>query len=416
METTQITELINHVDKIINDNINEIENLLSNQEVIEVCNKHKEFIETKSDLGLNIFTIVSDYYYYEKFHSQIIATLLNPNEKHNEGNKFLILFLGYLKENFKEKCSSINLDNYYNVEVRGTKEIGEKKYIDVWIKSSKHCIIIENKINNAVDQNNQIPRYFQTANDENLIVDAIIYLSLDGKKTITDKINWPEEEKKDIEKVLLEIATYSEDGKLKDLHHGWLLPCINAVTNIDALFLLRQYSKLIKHLNQNAMNYQLMEKYFELILKDNKLQTALEIQKLMSDVSSYKAYRLKNIFETKLNKSPFNSVKAVRTECSFDGFTYENQKIKLDIKDNGEVKNYVVQFYDSSYYDEGKEENKALKILHKINLDKEFYQKNEEGNDKFWFEKNFKFPEEEKMLLEFIDSLNEKLLAEKEKK
>ena len=60
------------------------------------------------ELGFNIFSLVSDTYYKENFHSEIISALLNPNGAHGEGNLFLMLFIEHL-----EKLGiSIDKNNY----------------------------------------------------------------------------------------------------------------------------------------------------------------------------------------------------------------------------------------------------------------------------------------------------------------
>ena len=45
------------------------------------------------DPGFNVFHLISDYYYRETFHGDIIAALLSPDEKHGEGNLYIDLFI-----------------------------------------------------------------------------------------------------------------------------------------------------------------------------------------------------------------------------------------------------------------------------------------------------------------------------------
>lgn len=46
----------------------------------------------KVDVGFNLFELISDYYYRETLHSDILRALLEPTEKHGEGPLFLRLF------------------------------------------------------------------------------------------------------------------------------------------------------------------------------------------------------------------------------------------------------------------------------------------------------------------------------------
>lgn len=49
--------------------------------------------ENRMETGFNLFYLISDHYYRETFHSDIIAALLSPKEKHGGGNLYLDLFL-----------------------------------------------------------------------------------------------------------------------------------------------------------------------------------------------------------------------------------------------------------------------------------------------------------------------------------
>ncbi len=57
---------------------------------------HKDYTErynNRTDIGFNVFTLSSDFYYRENFHSDIIKAFLNPRDKHNEENKYLNKFI-----------------------------------------------------------------------------------------------------------------------------------------------------------------------------------------------------------------------------------------------------------------------------------------------------------------------------------
>ena len=110
-----------------------------------------------------MFYLISDYYYRETFHGDIIAALLDPKEKHNKGITYLSLFINMInsKKQLVEK-------KYYESE--STRVIKEqhtddgilKGRIDIFIEGTdKHCIVIENKLNNAGDTNRQLPKYYK---------------------------------------------------------------------------------------------------------------------------------------------------------------------------------------------------------------------------------------------------------------
>ena len=88
---------------------------------------------------------MSDLYYRENFHSDIICEFLNPAGSHNEGTTFLFAFIDFINTSFPT-LPGISKKNYLNAKA-------EREYenIDILISDdvSKHCIIFENKINNA---------------------------------------------------------------------------------------------------------------------------------------------------------------------------------------------------------------------------------------------------------------------------
>jgi len=358
-----VSEVILQEGKLRNGHINSIQKLLSNPDLQKIGNDYEANKTEMLDEGFSVFKIVSDLYYREKFHSQIIASFLNPQEKHNEGNKLLNIFLEYLNKAHGNKCS-INKNAYQNAGVTGTKGIGEKKQIDIWIKGSGRCIIIENKINNAVDQYLQIPRYWDDAKKAGYDVDAIIYLSLDGKKSNADKNNWwklDKSQKTEIENKLIEIATFSQDGKGKDLYHGWILNCLNLASNMDAYFLLRQYAKLLKNLNKETMNTQILERFFEITKEKDAYQTALSIKSMLEELPEYFLSRTLNELKEKFNstdlKYPFSDIALEDGSPSFIDWKPNdryNFRISIFINESLLQKEFLFCFWDkNNEWDEG---------------------------------------------------------------
>ena len=420
-EIDAISRLIHQVDELLDNQMKSIQELLSADELKLICNRYEENKRELDEVGFSIFKIVSEFYYHEKFHSQIIATLLSPQEKHGEENKFLHRFLNYLKDNHEAK---INVTHYRNTEVTGTKAIGEDKYIDIWIRdeTSKHCIIIENKINNALDQFLQIPRYVEAVISEDYTIDAIIYLSLNGKKPNTDKGNWTEpkvkkETKEEIEKKLLEIAAFNNADKEKDLYHGWIIPCSNAANNIDALLVLRQYGKLLKSLNKTTMNEQIMGKFSETILRDDNFETAKSVRDMLEMLPEFTATRLANDFQQKAINIPFKVIKADSIICWFREYKWQESEMAIEIKvDLNKSLNrckYIVDFCDATYYYGSGNTNRAIDILNILRQSDSQLLFNEipdlERNNKVYYRREFEFPKQEKEMISFVDLFNKKL-------
>lgn len=158
-------------------------------------NKYKEITaiysqERINSKEFNVFNLINQIYGIgETKHSRFIAFLLNPVSEHGQGKLFLNEFLRLL--NIK-----IDEDSIWTVTA-------EKDNIDILLKASypaKSTIIIENKSNWAVDQNNQLYRYwyneiydantdclYKNASDVVGVNDRIIYLAPNHYKTYDAK-------------------------------------------------------------------------------------------------------------------------------------------------------------------------------------------------------------------------------------
>lgn len=108
----------------------------------------------------------------EIVHSKIIADLLNPNGEHQLGNCFLINLLKSIGIDvpcslFPESANTIKLpvlietEKYAPTTLDG---VDTKGRIDIFLlvelaDNKKYAVIIENKLNNAPDQDRQLERY-----------------------------------------------------------------------------------------------------------------------------------------------------------------------------------------------------------------------------------------------------------------
>jgi|GEM_PF-2370388 len=242
--------------------------------------KRKEF-----ELGFNIFSLVSDTYYKENFHSQIIQKLLDPNGGHNEGRIFLDCFL----ETF-----GIDKTNFQNgVVVSDELPIEGSRRIDILVSSTKHAIIIENKINDAIDMNNQLVDYYRYCIGKGLTVDKIFYLSKEGCKQ-PDKNKWKtkDDEGKKIENLITTMAAF--DLHNVSLNH-WLEKCISVSTNPDVSFMIKQYLGLLKSLRGYLMETDSIKKYYELIQVarlSEKEKAGEEVKELHQNLALYFPYKL----------------------------------------------------------------------------------------------------------------------------
>lgn len=247
-----------------------ISDFLSNSILNSLSERFEEIQKEDSDVGFNVFALTSDFYYRENFHSDIIAAFLDPKAKHNEGNRFLDAFIDMLNIKISKTTTTklIRKDYYENALVER-----EKHKIDILISTTlinkPHCIIIENKINNAPDMQNQIPRYYDIACNLGFEVDAIVYLPLDIRKTV-DKKSW-QSTNGNLNDLLINIPAYDSSIDEVNLVSHWIEPLIGVTNNIDCMSLLRQYAKLIKSLTPQMIKNSTMEKLYKSIIEDANL-------------------------------------------------------------------------------------------------------------------------------------------------
>lgn len=333
----------------------EILEFLNHPEIWEIVRQNNKIKLHKNEVSYNLFTISSYNSYLENFHSDIIASLLDPKGLHQQGNTFLYLFIEFLNESY-----SFNISNgdFQNSIV--SRETGR---LDIWIRDevSKQSIIIENKINNAADMEEQIDRYFSYAQDARKYeVKAVVYLSLDGSKKAPATIE-------KLDEYVRNIGAFTNLGN--DLVNGWLQPCLKSHGNTDSLSVIHQYIKLIKHLANHKMDTNTIEKYYEFLNTHNGFEIANTVVEMNSKITSHRADKFEKGIS---NYAPFSK------QCRYKNnyWLYEYYKVmsfnlKLDVWFNIDGSAGVVFWNPSLAGEEGR--SILTEKLQEINLTAEFY-------------------------------------------
>lgn len=184
--------------------------------------KQKESVIRKYDLErtdtFNYFETISEKYLLEKFHSDILFSILNPAtpEIGKIANLQIIQhfvdMVSPLKGFIVDKSIKVTKEEYNIVQVGREEKQG---YIDLLITNEHNqAIIIENKINNAPDMDNQLVRYMKYVNEDIFEKKAqmtVVYLTLiPGKIPPIDTYDSSFSEYTK----LLEDAKYGHDGKI----------------------------------------------------------------------------------------------------------------------------------------------------------------------------------------------------------
>lgn len=278
----------------------------------------------------------------------------------------------------------------------------EKSNIDIRIrdKTSMKSIIIENKINNAVDQPNQIPRYFENEINENFEVVSVVYLTLtEGKKP--NKKLWETDYKTDIDKVLIYLSA-STNEKV-NLLSDWIDRCVVVSNQLDVISTLRQYKAIIQHLREKEMNQELLQKFYTQIMKDTNYSTALSIRSMLSELNKFRALRLKKQFQhqaTGIFKKINDFEWGKEFRAKFESPTFDNIDFWIDIVCvENETKVY---FHESTTFDESVDKIKIL--LERLGEVENFKQALNCS-----YLRVFRFPEEEENLIFFLGDVFTKL-------
>ncbi len=264
--------------------------ILSDQTVNDIHNAYQKVILQKKEVAFNLFTLSSYNNQLENFHSDVIAALLDPKGLHNRNKAFLFYFNRYLKTHFG---ADIEHNNYRNSEV-----VREKGLLDIWVydNTSKHCIIIENKINNATDQENQIDNYANYAKSKGYKIDAIVYLSLDGNSIAPTNI---------LSSITYNIGAFTDNKT--DLIGGWLEPSIiTKWLDFDSSTLVNQYIKLLKHIGNNNMDTEVMNKLYSFLSTDNGIEKLNTLNHLNNNMPAFRANNFVQAFKN--NHAPFNKI------------------------------------------------------------------------------------------------------------
>ena len=353
----------------------------------DMLKRYREYIDKNNfeeNYPFNIFELISDIYYRENFHSDIIAQLLR--------NEIILKnFLDFI---------GVDKSKYENCEVER-----EESKIDILIKTEKNCIIVENKLNWAKDMPEQLFRYYnECKNNKKLEVDKIVYLSPNSWKQ-------PEEQSiKEIPKELIKtIIGY--DGENNDFYTMVLEKSLEEMNNKEPKewrLLLEHYLKILRQTGETKMD-KLTKEFYDKIVNDGKEYEKIELIATMYN----------DLTKTRINN----------LASTFSGENYNNECFYRDFYSEKRGLNYAIDIYiynDKSLLflfsrEEGTatEDNpKSTKKWEQDNKDIEAWLKKhkllsefrlpEEGDNTWWrFMKEFKFPEEEKALYEFAKKLIE---------
>lgn len=366
----------------------EVINLISNFEK-ENIDAYKEILERQGNkLKFNIFDIITEKWRRENFHSEILKFLLENYED------FFNDFLDLIEIKNKEEYSNAEITN-------------EEAKIDILIKSENKAIIVENKINWAFDQNEQLARYYKKIKDEyKKEVEKIVYIAPSrDKKPDSQTFGKDEKIKKEIEDRYIKITGF--DGSEKDL-----VSCLEKSRdklkedlkktknnldseNIHKLFFINHYIEILKRTGAGDMS-EVELNFFKEVME--KYKTDKDIFKKIK----YIVEMHNNLTIARVNSLAERFEGNYNNQCFWREFYSKKRGIKYEIDIYTEDYQYsgLQLFSREQIPDKFEQDNKDIEAwLKKHKLFEGFY------FDDWRWTKDFKFPEEEKALYEFADKL-----------
>lgn len=224
-----------------------------------------------TDIGFNAFALVSDTYYRENFHSDILAAILDPKGKHGEGSLFLGLFRKFLIGVAQRHGQSDLAAELEKLKIDDSIEVARESdgRIDVEIRGPDWVIIVENKINGACDQERQLPRYIENVESDGLHkVKVVVYLTA-AQESEPAQIGWKNGDAEMVDKLLIPVVGYTENSRVIDLVTGWLEPCELRSKAFSTRAVLSQYGELVRNQAGETMDELEVRKVFGFIKEQN---------------------------------------------------------------------------------------------------------------------------------------------------
>ena len=355
-----------------------------------IIKESEEKQEKRMETGFNLFYLISDHYYRETFHSDIIAALLSPKEKHGGGNLYLNLFLDMI---------GVDKSNYQDAKVYKEYDTNDGTLggrIDIFIEGgNKHCVVVENKLNNAGDTYKQLPKYYHYLDNNKYNIDKFVYLPLNPYKT-PDKSDWSDEERIFIDGKLKILPAFLEGEP--NLIDNWLEIAEKKTENEDARFIIKQYVTVLRNLTNSIMNAKSLKSFYNEMIEGDNLKTALSVRDMLNDLPEYMAKRIVDKYSS--NYEPFEKVFLFSTSSQKAAVLHEAKvkEILISVDIYCSVQGYTIVFFNRQG---NVPEDKFQGLKNSLDSLKDFKKRIKENNQ---YEFCLRFNEEDKVI-SFVNNL-----------
>jgi hypothetical protein len=380
-----------------------------------ILSEYAGFIAARSDASEKRSAILKEYraidnifspifkFRLENFHSEILRMLLYKNAQGIGCMQYLNLFTRLLKD------IRPSLKNYtFSDAVSVVCEAGEKQEdgrIDIFISDERYGIIIENKINGAADQPNQLAKYLKFAKRLEKEIIAVVYIPPPWKNSAPDLERYAESFQEYIPELRekLVVLPVADIHTKKDLVHGFLGACLDLPENTETQkYMLSQYTKLlvsikgVKEMTKDVDMALLAECY-----KDKKSISVLEnLAEIWNNRNSLLCGILRDTVRERLvNELGFT----VDIEDEYGLYKNINSKVALCFYNDDENEKYMFGFWGEDTLTSGL--RTALKSVLDAATPEYFGETDVWGNPKRWLIKPFIIGECKKPLSDITEHL-----------
>jgi hypothetical protein len=240
------------------------------------------WLAQKQGLHFNIFDILGLTSNEVRCHSAFLASMLDPDGPHGQGDLFLRLFL-------KEICELGHPSSPVGSEFPATmpwRVLVESRFslaatatesaltgrIDLLLECGDRWIIIENKIY-ADDQPLQLERYERYARKRNK-TSTLIYLTLEGGEPDSATLGAMPNDR------VIPIS-------YRILIDSWLDECIKATALVPAIReSLAQYQRLVRRLSGGGLGRELTMEIADQLMTPSHLEAAMEIERALVEAKT----------------------------------------------------------------------------------------------------------------------------------
>lgn len=382
--------------------------------------KEKEIKEKYSiDENFNIFTAIAEKYRYENLHSDLLKVILGKENNNIKNKKIFYKFLKYIDidnpEQYFPNYEDIKFHREYPKGIKTDTKIKTPGFIDllIYTETGKVCIIIENKINGAPDQPDQLGRYRKMMKEEGIEILKTVYLTIDSKHTEPSNFNNYSEDFKVSKEELnfIHLPCVTEENQNNKSFTKFLKEIIDHQKNIGLndtqRVFIEQYKLLLESIGGQVLMEQYKKDFIKDIMKDTgSIQTATDFannfKKFWDNKKKHTSGPEKDLVE-KIKEKNYTDTANYLAENFNEIWSRRPEIVGKILVDEKDITNTKMEIAPDNHTIRQKKIEKNVFIYYTYNV-QWFNRKHEEGNN---IEFGFRSPKSDRFDKEIENNLIE---------